>query len=196
MSAKIIGLTGGIGTGKTTIAKVFECLDVPVYFSDDRAKELYLLPELKARIISLLGNGAYNDSGSLNREFISSQVFVDSVKLEKLNAIIHPAVKEDFKSWQSKYFKKNFVIKESALLFETGLYKECDHTILVTSPMELRINRIQQRDQKGREEVMRRINAQWPEEKKIPLCSFLIRNDEMDSVIEQVLAIYKELIKG
>ncbi|MBL7895078.1 MAG: dephospho-CoA kinase [Bacteroidia bacterium] len=189
----IVGLTGGIGTGKSTVGKLFQVLGVPVYNSDDRAKELYFLPEVKEKVTALLGNEAYHADGSLNRAYISQKIFSDSSLLSKINGIIHPAVEEDFTSFKEEYKTHKYIIKETALLFETGLYKKVDKIILVMAPLEERLKRVMQRDKSSREDVLKRISHQMPDEEKQPISDFVIDNNETEGLIPQVLAIHQKL---
>jgi dephospho-CoA kinase len=189
----IVGLTGGIGSGKSTVAKLFEVLGVPVYNSDLRAKEMYYKPEVKEQVIRLLGTNAYDENGKLNAQHISSIIFRDSQILHKVNGIIHPAVDGDFREYVANHSDQKIVLKESALLFETGIYKKLDKVILVTSPLELRIARVQSRDNISEAEVIKRINHQLPDEEKIPISDFVIKNDEMTGLIPQVLGVFEKL---
>lgn len=189
----IVGLTGGIGTGKSTVGKLFQVLGVPVYNSDDRAKEMYFLPEVKEKVIALLGNEAYHADDSLNRAYISQKIFSDSSLLSKINSIIHPAVEKDFTSFKEEYKSHKYIIKETALLFETGLYKKVDKIILVMAPLEERLKRVMQRDKSSREDVLKRISHQMPDEEKQPISDFVIDNNETEGLIPQVLAIHQKL---
>ncbi|HRD39897.1 MAG TPA: dephospho-CoA kinase [Bacteroidia bacterium] len=189
----IVGLTGGIGTGKSTVGKLFQVLGVPVYNSDDRAKEMYFLPEVKEKVIALLGNEAYHADDSLNRAYISQKIFSDSSLLSKINSIIHPAVEKDFTSFKEEYKSHKYIVKETALLFETGLYKKVDKIILVMAPLEERLKRVMQRDKSSREDVLKRISHQMPDEEKQPISDFVIDNNETEGLIPQVLAIHQKL---
>ncbi len=188
----IAGLTGGIGSGKSTVGELFAVLGCAVYNSDERAKEMYLLPEVKEKVISALGKEAYYHDGKINKDFISLKIFNDASLLEKINGIIHPAVAEDFK----KFVKENpekIIIKETALLFEAEINKQVDKSILVTSPLELKIKRLQKRDASTVEQITARIKNQISDEQKIPQSDFVIVNNEIEALIPQVLAIYKKL---
>lgn len=189
----IVGLTGGIGSGKSTVAKLFEALGVPVYNSDLRAKEMYYKPEVKEQVIRLLGTNAYDENGKLNPSHISSIIFRDSQILHKVNGIIHPAVDADFQEYVTKHADKKIILKESALLFETGIYKKLDKIILVTSPLGLRIARVQSRDNIPEADVIKRINHQLPDEEKTPISDFVIKNDEVTGLIPQVLEVFEKL---
>lgn len=192
---RVYGITGGIGSGKSTVAKIFEVLSVPVYYSDERAKEIYHLPEINKKVVDLLGAEAYQSSGVLNKKYISQQIFQNKQLLQQLNEIIHPAVDEDFKEWINKQ-NASFVLKEAAILFETELYKKLNGTILVTSPLNIRIERVCKRDGVSEDEVKKRIENQFSDEKKSALADWIICNDEEKSLIEQSLKIYDELNKS
>jgi dephospho-CoA kinase len=188
----VVGLTGGIGTGKSTVAKLFELLGAKVFNSDDNAKEQYFVPEIKQKVIALLGADCYLADGSLNRKYISGRIFSDTTLLQKLNSIIHPAVGNDFRDFVNSNPGK-LIIKESALLFEVGLDKELDKIILVTSPLELRIERVMKRDNLTREEVMNKIKSQMSEAEKLKLARWVITNDEKEFLIPQTLKVFNEL---
>ena len=189
----IIGLTGGIGSGKTTVAKLFETMDCAIYNSDEKAKELYFNTSVKAQVISLLGNESYLSDHEINKDYISKKVFSDTQLLHQLNKIIHPAVKEDFTNFQSKFSPETLIIKETALLFETGIYKELDYSILVTAPVFVKIERVIKRSNVTKEDVEKRMLTQWTDERKSPLANFIIVNDNTQALIPQVLQIIKKL---
>jgi dephospho-CoA kinase len=188
----IVGLTGGIGTGKTMVAKLFELYGAKLFNSDDRAKELYFHPEIKQQVIALLGADCYLNDHTLNKKHISQKIFSDTDLLKKLNAIIHPAVVAEFKNFAAQYTHE-LIVKESALLFETGLYKDLEKIILVTSPLALRLERVMQRDGLSEQEVMNKIRSQMSEEEKLKLSDHVIYNNETDLLIPQSLAIYQKL---
>jgi dephospho-CoA kinase len=188
----IIGLTGGIGSGKTTVARLLETMGCVLYNSDDRAKELYFDAAVKAEVIALLGTEAYSENGALNKAHISGKVFSDKALLQQLNGIIHPAVKKDFEHFTER-FPKQIVIKESAILFETGIYKDLDATILVTAPLHEKIQRVMARNNVTKEEVEKRMLAQWTDEQKIPLADHLIGNANNQALIPQALEILTKL---
>jgi dephospho-CoA kinase len=190
-----IGITGGIGSGKSTVCSLFETLDVPVYNADVRAKILMSShPGLVDRIKSLLGEEAYLPDGTINRPYISGLVFRNKDKLAALNAIVHPAVFEDFERWQSGQSKVPYTLKESALLFESGSHKGLHKIIIVTAPLELRIQRVMARDNTSREAVLARMENQWLESDKIKAADFIIRNDGIQPLIPQVLQLHRELL--
>ncbi len=189
-----IGITGGIGAGKSTVSQLFKMLGVPVYNSDESAKWLMNHDlDLKNKIKTLLGNNAYNDDEEVNREFIALKIFNDKALLAHLNAIVHPAVKKDYLDWSISISNNKYSLKESALLFETSMYKELDKNILVVAPLHLRISRVMKRDGISQELVEERIKNQLSEEEKIPLADYIIYNDESASLIEQVLAIHQQI---
>jgi dephospho-CoA kinase len=189
---KKIGLTGGIGSGKTTIAGIFKSLGVPVYNSDERAKQIYFHEEVRPAVEKLLGKEAYLTEAELNKSHISSLIFGDQQLLHALNSIIHPAVGKDFEQWLSKQ-NAPFVIKESALLFEAGIHEKMDDVILVTAPLEVRIQRTMKRDGLTRKQVEDKVNNQMPQEEKVRMSRWVIDNSGNVLVIPQVLEIVEEL---
>ena len=189
----IIGITGGIGSGKSFVSNLFEDLGVPCYNSDLKAKELMVSDlKLKSSIINLLGEQAY-EGNSLNRQYISSKVFNDKSLLNSLNNIVHPIVKTDFYNWVNTR-SSLFVLKESAILFETGSYLECDKTILVTAPIDVRINRVIKRDNVTKSQVESRIKNQWKDEQKKPLADYIIKNTEYHETKIRVGEIFNTII--
>ena len=187
-----IGLTGGIGSGKSTAAQIFEVLGIPVYYADTAAKRLMNEDiKLKSAITKIFGEEAYINE-ILNRKFISSIVFSDPVKLDKLNAVVHPATKKDGEIWMSEQ-RTPYAIHEAALIFEANVSDRLDYVIGVSSPMELRIKRAMQRDHVTREEVLKRMKPQLDEETKMSKCDFLLMNDEQHLLIPQVLELHKKL---
>lgn len=189
---KVVGLTGGIGSGKSTVAKMFEKLGVPVYIADDEAKKLMNKDMgIRKKIIRLLGEDAYANK-ELNRPYIADIVFNETSKLEKLNTIVHPAVAQHFDSWKSLQ-DSIYVIKEAAILFENEGHKQCDYTILVSAPSEIRINRVLKRDDSTQAQVRSRMNNQWEDTKKIPLADFVIYNIDFKDTEKQVFRIHKAI---
>ncbi len=181
-----VGLTGGIGSGKTTISKMFKEIGVPVYIADDAGKELMdTSAKIREKIVQLLGESSYSGNKP-NRPFIASKVFKDKALLEQLNAIIHPAVASHFKNWLSKQ-SSVYIIYEAAILFEKGSHKNFDFSILVTAPKETRIQRVLKRDNTSREQIEARMNNQWSDEKKIELADFVIKNEEIEESKKQVI---------
>ena len=191
-----IGITGGIGSGKTTVCKIFEQLDIPIYYADVEAKRLMIEnEELVNGIKSLLGEEAYLENGQLNRAHIASIVFNDRSKLKKLNELVHPAVHKDGKAWAEAQTEAAYTLREAALIFEGGGYKLLDKVITVFAPKEMRIERVMKRDNTTREAVEARIDKQMPDERKIELADFVITNDGQHSLIQQVINIHKALLK-
>lgn len=185
-----IGLTGGIGSGKSTIAKVFETLGLPVYYADDASKKLMNEDiELKKQIIRYFGEASYTDN-QLNRSYIASVVFADKTKLELLNSLVHPATIRDAKRWMKEQ-NTPYAIKEAALIFESGSADGLDYIIGVFAPQALRIKRTMDRDNVTREAVIKRMQNQVDETMKMRLCDFVIYNDEQQLVIPQVLKLHE-----
>lgn len=185
-SRKIIGLTGGIGSGKTTVARFIEEFGFPVYYSDDRAKSIVNDNEaLKSEIRALLGDHAYDSNGQYDRKFVAEKVFSDAELLHRLNEIIHPAVRLDFEDWikrQSKYL----IFKETALLFELKLNQQCDRSLLVTAEDNIRIKRVMDRDGKTYREIQAIMEKQMPEKEKIKLADCIIyNNSDLEDLKEQ-----------
>ncbi len=189
-----IGLTGGIGSGKSTIAAIFKVLGIPVYYADDAAKKLMNSdPFLIGELTAAFGKDTYTN-GQLNRSYLSSLVFNNPQKLAKLNSIVHPATIADADKWMLQQTSV-YAIKEAALIFESGANKHLDKTIGVFCPVQLRVTRVMQRDGTTQEAVTARIGKQMDEEKKMALCDYVITNDDTQLVIPQVLAIHQKLIR-
>jgi dephospho-CoA kinase len=192
---KKIGLTGGIGSGKSWIASVFEKLGVPVYNSDNASKEiLFNSKEVHSDLLEYFGKEVFTNNIP-DRKKIAALVFNNQEALQKLNNILHPRVGEHFENWLKLHSDKAYIIKEAAILFETGIYKKSDFNILVTAPLETRIERVMKRDNISREEVLGRISKQWSDKEKIKLADFVIENDGKKAVLIQVLDIHYQLIK-
>lgn len=187
-----IGLTGGIGSGKTTVARVFELLGIPVFYADTVAKDIMNEDDdLKTQIIAYFGESSYIN-GTLNRAFISSAVFQNEEKLNFLNSLIHPATLKAAGKWMKKQTGP-YVLKEAALIFESGSQESLDYVIGVYAPQSLRLQRTMQRDKATREAVLQRMRNQINEEMKMKLCDFIIYNDEQQLVIPQVIALHEKL---
>jgi dephospho-CoA kinase len=188
----IVGLTGGIGSGKSTVARIFQLLGAAVFDSDAAAKAAYLLPLVKPRVLALLGLPAYSTDGSINRQFISETVFQNPSLLKELNDILHPAVQQQMQEFVNTHRGK-LIVKESALLFEAGLQDQVDKIIVVDAPELLRIQRTMKRDALSEIAVKSRMQSQWPVAEKLKKADFVIVNDDTRPVIPQVLAIYTAL---
>lgn len=186
---KVICITGGMGSGKSYVARIFETMGYPVYYSDVRAKQMYLLPDIKKQIINLLGNEAYLDDNQINKKYIADKIFSDTTLLNKVNAIIHAAVNKDFKKFIQENKKHKIIFKESALIFEQNIQHHCTKIILVTAPEELKIKRIQQRDNISKQEIALRTKHHWSDDKKIAMSDFVIINDEKKALLPQILNI-------
>ncbi|MCB0567645.1 MAG: dephospho-CoA kinase [Phaeodactylibacter sp.] len=191
-----VGITGGIGSGKTTVCKVFEALGIPVYYADWHARQLMVnAPRLVAGVKELFGPDAYLEDGALNRPYIAEKVFNNDKKLQQLNHLVHPAVAEDAGRWHSAQENVPYTLKEAALLFESGNFKQLDKVITVFAPEKLRIQRVMERDQVSRKEVRARMAKQMPEEEKLKRADFVVYNDGSHSLVRQVWDIHRELIE-
>ncbi|MEN6291744.1 MAG: dephospho-CoA kinase [Methanobacterium sp.] len=188
---KIVGITGGIGSGKTTITKYIESLGYPVYIADDEAKKLLDTPNVIKELTDTFGSEVTQD-GLVDRKKLASFVFGNKDNLKKLNEIIHPKVREHFINWV-KQFDTPLVFKEAAILFESGAYKDCDYTILVTAPEEVRVERVIKRDNTTREEVLNRIRSQWSDEDKAKLSNYVINNIDIEQSKRQIDEILKKI---
>lgn len=191
-----VGITGGIGSGKTTVCKVFELLGVPVFYADSVAKSImYTDNELREQIIRVFGKDSYFVNGDLNRAYISSIVFKDETELQKLNGLVHPAVFRAFDLWVSEQVNAPYVMKEAALLFESGSYKMCDQTILILAPEAIRIARVTERDKISEEDVKLRMKKQWPDAEKQKLADHILRNDESHLLIPEIINLHRQFIE-
>lgn len=190
----IVCVTGGIGSGKTTVSNVFLSLGVPVYISDIEARKLMeSSKEIRKHIIKEFGEASYINNKP-NRKYLASVVFNDKKKLKALNAIIHPRVANHFKEWYTKQ-KSLYVIKESAVLFENGGFKNCHKIILVTASQEERIKRVMMRDEISRKEILERIKNQWLDKEKIKYSDYVVKNTILEKTKYQVMKIHKELLE-
>ncbi len=188
-----IGITGGIGTGKTMVCRVFEVLKVPVFYADAEAKAaMQNDPDLIEGLKKAFGKKTYSAVGKLNRSYLASIVFNNDEALKQLNALVHPTVFKAFDTWVLRQEKAFYVVKEAALLFESNSYKDCNYSILISSPPELRIPRIMNRDKITEKQVLARINKQMPEDEKAKMADFVILNNEKDLIIPQVLRLNKQ----
>lgn len=188
-----VGLTGGIGSGKTTVAKIFELLEIPVYYSDIEAKKL-LNEDKQIQEAIIRSFGQVYLSKKINNKKLASIVFNDENKLQTLNNIVHPAVNNHFDKWVDEHSAYKYIIKEAAILFESGSHKNVDKIITVTAPFEIKIERVCKRDNISEKEVLARIDKQWSDEEKIKLSDFLIHNDNQNMIIPQIIEIHQKLI--
>lgn len=191
-----IGITGGIGSGKTTVCHIFETLGIPIYYADDRAKTLMIEDDnLIKGIKNLFGNAAYFEDGSLNRKYISGIAFSNPLILNELNALVHPAVHVDGERWHDAQTYAPYTLKEAALHFESGGFRFMDKMICVVAPKEVRIERVLLRGGLNRSEIEARMSKQLSDEEKIKQSDFVVHNDTQTGLIQQVLAIHKNLLK-
>ena len=189
-----VGITGGIGSGKTTVCRVFELLGVPVYYSDAEAKNILDSdPSVQEGILKLFGAGVMDKNGKADRKKIAAIVFNEKEKLEKLNQLVHPAVGRRFDDWCKKYAHAPFILKEAAILYESGAYKQVDKVIVVSTPKALKTERIMKRDHLSQAEVEKRIASQMDDEEKAARADFVIRNDEKNLLIPQIIDLYRVL---
>lgn len=187
-----VGITGGIGSGKTLVTKIFSMLNVPIYYADERAKEL-MNTSLQQLISSTFGEDSYVN-GNLNRAYLAGKVFSNASQLKKLNAIVHPAVATDFEQWIQNQENVNYVLKEAALLVESKSYTQLDKLIVITSPLQLRVERIKARDSfRSEKEILDIISNQSSETEKLKRADFVINNDEQSLLIPQVVEIDKKI---
>jgi dephospho-CoA kinase len=190
---KIIGLTGGIGSGKTTIANHLKSLGIPVYNSDEQAKKILYLPNTITSLKSVFGITIFTNN-LLDKEKLSKLVFSNPEQLKLLNQIIHPKVKVDFVKWLNANKNSPIVIKEAAILFESGSYKDCDKIISISAPLELRIQRVIERDHLSYDQVMSRINNQWTDEMRLRNSHYIIENQNFEQTFREIENIIKILL--
>jgi dephospho-CoA kinase len=193
---KSIGLTGNMGTGKSTVARIFEVLGVPVYHADKQARSIMESAKVKNEITILFGKHILNSQLEVDRKALAAIVFNDKDKLDALNALIHPLVEKDFLRWCNIHHEKVYIIHEAAILFESGFDRLFDANILVTAPEELCIARVIARDGITKEMITDRISNQWTQGKKQKLANYTVVNDEKSMIIPQVLAIHTYILKG
>ncbi|WP_347065680.1 dephospho-CoA kinase [Flavobacterium sp. WV_118_3] len=191
---KIVGLTGGIGSGKSTIVAYIRSKGIPVYIADDQAKKIMDDPEIIKKVRGIFDENVIENE-KLNRKKIAELVFSSPNLLKKLNEIIHPAVRENFDNWLKNNEKSSFIVKEAAILFESGSYKDCDKIILITAPQDIRIERVMNRDKVSREQVLDRMKNQWDDAKKAEFSDYIIDNTDLSVSLKEVELILKELNK-
>lgn len=197
-SIPAVGITGGIGTGKSTVCRIFETFGVPVYDADYWAKWLIVNDEeLKRQIVDLFGAEAYLSDGAYNRAWVASQVFSDKNKLAALNALVHPAVARHGEQWRREQINVGcpYTLREAALMIESGSYRGLDCLIVVTAPEDLRIERVMRRDGTDEKSVRARIAGQMPEDEKLKFADFVILNDEKHALIPQVWEIHQKIVQ-
>lgn len=189
---KKVGITGGIGSGKSVVGRILEAMNFPVYYSDEASKELVDTDEtIRKELIALLGTEVYQND-KLNRPFLASVIFQNDEMRMKVNQIIHPKVREAFAIWTNKQ-RSPIVFNEAAILFETGAFKTMDATILVTAPVDLKVRRVMERDKSSMENVLERMSKQWSDDEKKPLADFVLNNDEVAPLIAQIEKLLEQL---
>jgi dephospho-CoA kinase len=190
-----VGVTGGIGSGKSLVCSIFKVLQVPVFEADLEAKILMNSnPEIRQELIVLLGENVYTGQGTLDTKRMAEIIFNDKEIIQKVNQIIHPVVRNKFIAWGQEQ-NSDYIIQEAAILFESGAYQLMDFNILITAPEELRIKRVMERDRTTKQKVLDRMDNQWNDEKKIKLADFIIYNDESNFLVTQVLEIHKKILE-
>lgn len=187
-----LGLTGNIGSGKSTVARIFEILGVPIYHADDEAKKLLQLPDVAEELLRIFGQEVFAGQ-NVDRKKLAAIVFHDKWSLNKLNSIIHPRVRQDFDQWIENQQGHAYIIQEAAILFESGFYKFFDRNIVVTCPAEMAIHRVMKRDQVPESVVRSRLQNQWAESKKVSLSHYVIDNSGSQLIIPQVLKIHEDI---
>jgi dephospho-CoA kinase len=190
-----VGITGGIGVGKTTVCKVFELLGVPVYYSDEAAKIVIETQDVKTKIVEAFGSDVLASDASLDKKKLAAIVFTDKAKLTVLNSIVHPAVDNHFKQWGTTHTNAPYIIKEAAILFESGASLAMDKVITVTAPLELKIQRAMMRDTSTREQIEERIKNQMSDDEKMKRSDYVIYNDNQQLVIPQVMISHEAILK-
>ncbi|MFM9945221.1 MAG: dephospho-CoA kinase [Bacteroidia bacterium] len=191
-----MGVTGGIGSGKSTVCQIFEHLNVPIYYADVRAKALMQEdPNLKKQIRKAFGWDAYDEKDQLNRSYLAKIVFNNSEKLTILNTLVHPSVFADYRQWVARQSEHPYSIKEAALMFETDSYKELDKIIVVTAPINLRLERVVQRDNVKNDDVLKRMENQMNDRERIAKADFILKNDGKLSLVHQVLQLHHQFLE-
>lgn len=181
-----IGLTGGIGSGKSTVARVFEILGNPVFYADDVAKLAYFDPSIREAVASKIGNHVLSENG-VNKEMMRKEIFNNEKNLAFINELIHPWVAEQFAIWRKQHLKAPYIIKEAAILIESGSYKDCDKIVVVTAPLEQRISSVARRDNISKEEVEKRIALQLSDEERMKYADLILKNDNHFSMLYTIL---------
>lgn len=191
---KIVGVTGGIGSGKTTIINYIKSKGFAVYIADDAGKKVMQKPEIIQQINELFHNEVLLEDGFLDRSKIAALVFNNYEKLQQLNNIVHPAVGLDFEEFKKENASEKVIFKETAVLFESGSYKDCDATILITAPLEIRIKRVMQRDNISKEQVESRIKNQLPDQEKAALATYIVENVDLQKAFKSIDDIINKIL--
>jgi dephospho-CoA kinase len=187
-----VAITGNIGSGKTTVCRIFQSLGIEVYFADKEARKFYQRTEVIRSVKDLFGDDVFDGNDQLISNILAERAFADSEKLNQLNSIIHPLVLDDYFKWAGQRINKAYILYESALLFESGFYKHFDYSILISAPVELALKRVSKRDQISSEDFYNRLSMQWDEEKKASMATHIILNDQSRALIPQVLELHKK----
>ncbi len=190
-----VAVTGNIGSGKTMISRFFKTLKVPVFYADREAKKLYDNPVVLKKMTEMFGPDLLNNSGKLNKNKLAEIIFNDKANLEKINAFIHPRVRDKFNQWLTEQKDQPYCIQEAAIVFETGLYKQFDKIILVYAPEDMLIERVMKRDSVAQNQVLKRLENQMPQKLKAELADYILNNNNSCLLLPQMLKIHKELIK-
>ncbi len=189
-----VGITGGIGSGKSFICQILQSMGYPIFFSDESAKGLLKSSKIvRKKVIKLLGKAAYSADGEIDRSYIASRIFSDQSLLTEINAIIHPEVRRDFKEWAHNQ-SAEIVFNEAAIIFETGGFTHFDKTILIVTPKETRIKRVLKRETISIDEIEKRMNNQWSDAQKKPLADFIVYNDDADMILPQINTILQDIL--
>jgi len=188
-----LGLTGGIGSGKSTVAKVFQELGIAVYYADIEAKKFLFHDEIKKDLRTTFGTSVINGEGEVDKAVLASIVFTDEKQLAKLNALIHPLLENDFVTWSEEKSNEKYIVKEAAILFEAGFDKSVDKILTISAPIEERIERVMKRDQVNRQQVLDRISKQWTDEQREAKSDFVINNADDQMILETILEIHNKL---
>ena len=194
--AKIIGVTGGIGSGKTTVINYIKSKGLAVYIADDAGKRVMEKWEVIEKVKNIFDTNVILPNGLLDRKRIGEIVFQNKLLLEKLNNIVHPEIKLDFENFIEDHKKEKLIFKEAAILFESGSYKDCDATILITAPEDVRVNRVVQRDSISKEIVLNRMKNQMPEDEKRKLSTYIVDNVDLENTYKCVDDILHELLNN
>ncbi len=190
---KVVGITGGMGSGKTTVCRIFELLGIPVFYADDEAKKLYEVPSIRSGTVRIFGRGILDPQGRIDKKKLAGIVFNDKKALKQINNLIHPAVKKKFIAWVKKQKSHRYVIKEAAIMIESGASRDIDYLISVISPKSLRISRLILRDNTNTSSLKKRISEQLPDKELLKRSDAVILNDDKHSLIEQVLKIHSNI---
>ena len=189
-----LGLTGGIGSGKSTVARVFESLGAPVYYADIQAKKLYNRQDIKSAVSRLFGEKVFDSRGELDKAALAAVVFADKTQLEKLNSLIHPKLEEDFRQWVKILPAETpYIVKEAAILFEAGFDKNVDKVLSISAPEEERIQRVMKRDKVSRQQVLDRISKQWTDTEREKRADYVIFNGNDRMILNEILRIHNDL---